>query len=204
MDADDGGGAGSGSDDGGKPDSGGESIEDFAKWLAEQPQHVQDAYTSHTKGLKSALDKERERAEAAEKERKEREAEKAQAEEAALKEKGEFQKLADQQAARLKELEPELETSRDAAEKAKAEAEQAREALQKYLDAELGELKLDEAWQELLKGKSPVEQMEWLAKHKAQISKQKPKGAQPSPNGDGNAAELTEQQRRALTKVTGW
>jgi len=81
---------------------------DWAEWLKGQSEEIRAAYEAHTKGLKGALDSEREAKRALEKAEKERKAKAEEAEAERLKQQGEFKALAEQAQAKVVELEKQL------------------------------------------------------------------------------------------------
>lgn len=81
----------------------------FDAWLKQQPKEVVEALQSNERGLKSALDKTREEAEAAQKRLKQIERERQLADEQKLKDENRWKELAEQNEKRAKELQARLE-----------------------------------------------------------------------------------------------
>lgn len=129
----------------------------------------------------------------AEKQRK-RDADKA--EEDRLKEQNEWKDLADRRADRLLELEP-LEGQ---VETLTQERDRYRDALQSYVTAQFEGV--PEHIVELLQAKDPVEQLDYLSKHRDSLVKGKVQGVPDTPAANGTA-KLTPEERRKKAAIPG-
>jgi hypothetical protein len=128
-----------------------------------------------------------------------------------LEEQGKFKELADKTALKLATAEQRLADLETANENATKELDVYKTRIGEWIKAQLDGL--SEPIIELLGSKSPLEQLDWLAKYKAQLAGQQPShtGQQPpagvttfSPTG-GNGAQETDQQRVArLNRQAGY
>lgn len=121
--------------------------------------------------------------------------------EAALEQNKEFEKLANERKtaaeqldAKVKELEPKLETLTKRAEAAEA-------AVSDFVKAEMESLKLSEAIKDALRPMAPVEQLKWITKHKGELTKSGG-GLPSSPDGKSGGSNIPDEQRRAQTART--
>lgn len=199
-------GSGGGTDPGKKPDEGTppepQTLEEFLKGKPDADREaLAKLFEKQTAAMKSALDKEREAREAAEKERKRIERERAKAAEDKLAQDKQFEDLAKQREARIAEIEPQLETLTKERDTARDEAKAAIAKVAELVEQQMKVLKLDEAVTELLKVKSPVEQLDWIVKHAEKLGKSG--GILPvTPKGDTTANQVSEEEARKLTART--
>jgi len=195
FEGDDGAGAGGGgAPDGGKPDG--------AKPDGDGGKPEPKTYTEdEVKGLKTALEAEREARKAAEKGKSDRERERKAAEEKALEEQKKFQELAEARKAKLDEIEPQVQTVTQERDALKVQADDQAKVLKEFLDAEVKALKLDDATKELLSGKSEVEQLRWIAKHRETLAKGRANGAPGTPKPDGTGSLTDEEKRKQAVKI---
>jgi len=202
---DDNGGGGT-PDPGKKPDEGTppepDSLEAFLKDKPEADRALlKKLFEKEAGGLKSALDKEREARDAAEKEKKRIEKERAKAAEDKLAQDKQFEDLAKQRETRIAEIEPQIETLTKALDAAKAEAKAATDKVAELVEQQMKVLKLDEAVTELLNGKSAVEKLDWIVKHAEKLGKSA--GVLPvTPKGDTDAAKISDEEAKKLTART--
>ena len=194
FEGDNGGGAGGAAVDGGKPAS---AKPDGDGVTPEPKTYTED----EVKGLKSALEAEREARKAAEKGKADRERERKAAEEKSLEEQKKFQELADARKAKLDEIEPQILTATQERDALKVQADSQAAVLKEFLDAEVKALKLDDATRELLTGKTEVEQLRWIAKHRETLAKGRASGAPGTPKPDGTGSLTDEEKRKQAVKI---
>jgi len=186
-----------------KPDEGTspqpDSLEAFLKDKPEADRALlKKLFEKEAGGLKSALDKEREARDAAEKDKKRIEKERAKAADEKLAEEKKFEELAAQREKRLGELEPEVTQLKADVEKHKAEAKAATDKVAELVEQQMKVLKLDDAVTELLNGKTAVEKLDWIVKHAEKLGKSA--GVLPvTPKSDTDAAKVSDDEARKLT-----
>jgi hypothetical protein len=154
-----------------------ETSVDFEAWLKQQPEHVQKAHAAHTAGLKSALEKERQRAAEAEKAKKAADSAAEQQRQKELEEQEKWKELAEERAAKLAELET-ATTERD---ELKAEREKLEALIAADVEAELKTLDLPAAYRTLLDKMTPLEKREWLTANRSELAKPARRGAPATP-----------------------
>lgn len=172
---------------------------------------MQEALTLYmdgeVKGLKSALGKERDAAKTAAAALKKHERATAKAADTALADNKEFETLAEQRQVRIEELEPLAAQADESLKAMTARVEAAETALQSYLDAEIEGVGLPDPIRELLSGKTLIQQLEWLVKHKAEFAKSSDGRTLPgSPNGDqgnGGTRLTIEDRKKRTARTTG-
>lgn len=179
-----------------------QTLEEFLKGKPDaERESLTKLFEKQTAAMKSALDKERDARETAEKERKRIEREHAKAADAKLAEEKKFEELATQREKRLGELEPEVTQLKADVEKYKAEAKTATDKVQELVEQQIKVLKLDEAVTELLNGKTAVEKLDWIVKHAEKLGKSG--GLLPvTPKGDTDAAKISDEEAKKLTART--
>lgn len=150
-----------------------------AEFQAEVDRRVTDAVKTNAEKVKAEFQRDLE-------------AKKQEAEQARLRESGEFKTLLEQRESELAEARKALEELTQY----KAQAESSGQVLEAYADAEIKALGLDkqEPIIELLSGKSPQEKIEWLTKHRASFSKAAT--GLPGTPGDTKSATVTDDERR--------
>lgn len=135
-----------------------------------------------------------------ERERKKAEQDRQKAEEdaraKALKEQGEFKQLAEEQALRLAKLEEQVKEVEALQEQVKRYSE----SLQKQLEEQ--KKSLPDAILALLEKQDPLEQLDWLAKHRESLTKSSASGIPPTPRA-GNSQTMTEAEREERRKRFG-
>lgn len=191
----DGGGGGAGGEGDPKPDE----IKDFGEWLKGQPESVQKAFESHTHGLKSALEAERKAVAEAEKAKKAEERERQKAAEQALAEQSKFKELAAEREKRIAAIEPELETAKKTISELTAKLAESDAVLGEILEAQTKAIKLDDATRDLLAGKTPIEQLRWIAKHGEKLGK---RGLPTTPDEGASGGSLSAEEAAKLTTRT--
>ena len=120
------------------------------------------------------------------------------AREDALLENEQFKELAEQRSAEVTELTTRVTTLSGERDDAKADLERANQALKTYLDDLEKDLAVTDAVKELLEGKSVVDRLEWLTKHRASLKKEdapkKREGIAPSPEARKKTAAKSEEE----------
>ncbi len=122
------------------------------------------------------------------------EAARKEAEENALEQQQEFKTLADKRAERILDLEAQVGTL----EQITTERDEMQSALQGYLDKERDGL--PEMILSLLEGKSPVEQLAWIAANRDKLGKQNGRGIEPTPKGQVDPKLPDEERRKVAWK----
>lgn len=121
------------------------------------------------------------------------------AREDALVENEQFKELAEQRIAEVAELSTQVTTLASERDDAKADLERANKALKTYLDDLEKDLAVTDAVKELLEGKSVVDRLEWLTKHRGSLKKEetpkKREGIAPSPEARKKAGANSEEER---------
>jgi molecular chaperone GrpE (heat shock protein) len=199
LDAENGGGGGAGEPPkDGNASGSGEEPKNFDEWLKGQPETVRALLEKHTSGLKSALDKEREAREKFEKAEKEAAKAREKAEQEALEKNQEFQKLAEQRAAKVAELEKAISEL----EPVKGNLERYQKALEAHLKAQREGLPAHIV--ALLDKLDVVEQLEWIAANREALAgdeKKSPPGVPPNPKSGGGKEPNPEDKQKAQERT---
>jgi len=187
----------------GEPRSDPITIEDFDKWLASQPPEVQSAYQTHTSGLRSALQSERDRAKQLEREKADRARAEKDAEAQRLEEQQKWEELAKQRQTELDELRAQVQEL----EPLSAQVERYMTALGSYLEAARDGVPTHII--ELLDKMDPVDQLTYITEHAdALIPQENNRGSGPpkTPRARERGDTLTEDERRkkAVSSRTFW
>lgn len=164
----------------------------WEEWLKGQPEEIRQAYEGHVKGLKTALDSEREAKKALEKAEREKQKAAEDAEAERLKKQGEYQKLAEAAEAKVGELEKRV-----------AELESVSEKLERYDKALGGYLAKEREGLAphiiaLLDNLDVVAQLEWIANNKQALvpPTQNKSGVPPTPAPDKPGQVSDEERKR--------
>jgi chromosome segregation ATPase len=117
----------------------------------------------------------------------------AAAEQARLAEQGDFKTIAEKAQADLAAANARLAD----AEAREAELAETREAVKAQVEAQKKALKLDDATVELLDGKTPAQQLAWLAKHAEELAKRNGVVIPTTPRETSPPGKLSEAEREA-------
>jgi hypothetical protein len=162
---------------------------DFDAWLKGQDEKIRAMFDQHVSGLKSALSSERDARKKLEDAEKTAQKEREQLEQEALVKNQEWQKLAEQREARIKELEPmssEMESLKAAntryAEVIQAQLAGLRKGLPEHIIALLDRLE-------------PLDQLDYIAKNSDALGKKGALGVDPTPP-PADPAKVSDQQKQ--------
>jgi hypothetical protein len=184
----------------------GEQVTAKEDWYKDLPTETIALINTNLGGMQGALtalktEKDGLKIKAAEREKAEAEAEAARQAAAAakLEENKEFETLATQQKTELETLKPKVATLESTTAAQTEQIEKLSGIVSGYLKAERDALELTPGYIDLLDKMDDPAQLEWIAKHKAELTAKSPSGIPPSREST-NTGGMSDEEKRTLTR----